>query len=686
MSFLQTAMLWGLLAAALPILIHLLNRLRYRTVKWGAMMFLLKVSRSATRNSRLRHYLILAFRTLAVTAIALAMARPLLGGWLGAGLAGAPDTIMILLDRSASMERVDPRRQTSRREHGLALLAGMPQELSRGSHVVLLESALREPREIGSLAALPGLSLAAATDTAADWPAMFEAALDWLARTKPGRTEFWIVTDAQESNWQPGRGVWPDLAARLAAWVPHIRIRVMPVGGEPPDGNRTLALREVRRLPGSGDVSLSLALTPSKPDPQPVPAAVTLDGVRKPMNLFATSFVNESTHLFPVGAAVTSGWGRVELPADTQPRDHTAYFVYGTPTAGTGWTSLPEGVTADRTRFALAPLPADAAKLQRWPLTGVPDLRAAAFVVWQGPAPEGPDALALESFLKKGGVVLAMPAEKNTAAAVLPVPAPPRGTTTSFAAVKEEKKSEPLWRWSSQEEADPSAAFRISRWEENAGPLAKTAMGERLPVGAMSCRRRVAPETPEAEAWFVVAQFSDGKPALASRRLGEGRIYALATLPLPAWSTFDDGRVWVPMLWRMRDEGARALSASRISECGLWKPGSPEEIWEPVGNDGPRDPRTEAGVYRLGDRWIALNRPSSEDEPDVLDGAAIKALLPGVSLSVANEQAGQQPLYTEASLSLLLLAALFLLGEAGLALLDFRRTTKVRDSIQGQAV
>jgi hypothetical protein len=62
--YLQPWMLWVLPAALLPIVIHLLNRLRYKTVPWAAMIFLLKANRAATRRAKIRQYLLLACRVL----------------------------------------------------------------------------------------------------------------------------------------------------------------------------------------------------------------------------------------------------------------------------------------------------------------------------------------------------------------------------------------------------------------------------------------------------------------------------------------------------------------------------------------------------------------------------------------------------------------------------------------------
>src|SRR5512138_874879 len=104
MTFLQPYILWALPLALLPVLIHLFNRLRHRSVPWAAMMFLRSATKKSTRYARLRQFLILAFRVLAVMGLIVAISRPLAGGWAGWMLSATPDAILILLDRSASTE------------------------------------------------------------------------------------------------------------------------------------------------------------------------------------------------------------------------------------------------------------------------------------------------------------------------------------------------------------------------------------------------------------------------------------------------------------------------------------------------------------------------------------------------------------------------------------------------------
>jgi hypothetical protein len=94
MHYLQNWPMAVLLAALLPIIIHMLNRLRYRTVQWAAMIFLLKANKAATRRAKLRQYLLLLFRALAILFLVWAMMRPVVGGWLGATAGGAPEVVM----------------------------------------------------------------------------------------------------------------------------------------------------------------------------------------------------------------------------------------------------------------------------------------------------------------------------------------------------------------------------------------------------------------------------------------------------------------------------------------------------------------------------------------------------------------------------------------------------------------
>ena len=156
MGFLQPLLLWGLLAAAIPVIIHLLNRRRHKTVMWAAMQFLLKATRESRGKKRLRHILILTCRALGVAALATAAARPLLSNVLGWG-GGKPDLVVLLLDRSASMEATPKSGTVPRRELALERVKGALADLD-GTRLVLIDSASAKPQDVPSPEVLASIS------------------------------------------------------------------------------------------------------------------------------------------------------------------------------------------------------------------------------------------------------------------------------------------------------------------------------------------------------------------------------------------------------------------------------------------------------------------------------------------------------------------------------------------------
>jgi len=100
--FINPLLFWGAALGAVPILIHLLNRRRFRPITWAAMEFLLQAIQKNARRLHLLDIILMLIRTLAVICLALALARPAVSakGILGSGIkTGA----VILLDNSMSM-------------------------------------------------------------------------------------------------------------------------------------------------------------------------------------------------------------------------------------------------------------------------------------------------------------------------------------------------------------------------------------------------------------------------------------------------------------------------------------------------------------------------------------------------------------------------------------------------------
>lgn len=76
MPFMHPGILWwGGAVATVPIIIHLLNRRRFKILDWAAMRFLLESSRKNRRRVRLEELILLALRCLAVMLLTLAVGR-----------------------------------------------------------------------------------------------------------------------------------------------------------------------------------------------------------------------------------------------------------------------------------------------------------------------------------------------------------------------------------------------------------------------------------------------------------------------------------------------------------------------------------------------------------------------------------------------------------------------------------
>jgi uncharacterized membrane protein YobD (UPF0266 family) len=101
--FLYPIFLFGLIAASLPLLIHLLNRRKLNRIRFPAVRFILMSQKRISRSYRLRHWILLALRTMAVVLLALLLANPIFQTGAGLFAGGGPVSLVILLDNSLSM-------------------------------------------------------------------------------------------------------------------------------------------------------------------------------------------------------------------------------------------------------------------------------------------------------------------------------------------------------------------------------------------------------------------------------------------------------------------------------------------------------------------------------------------------------------------------------------------------------
>src|SRR3989344_2721824 len=106
MSFTYPAFLFALSAIAIPIIIHLFNFRKFKTVYFSNVRFLKEVKQETQAKSRLKHLLVLASRILAISFLVFAFSQPFIPAENNKIPLG-DKTISIFIDNSFSMEAIN---------------------------------------------------------------------------------------------------------------------------------------------------------------------------------------------------------------------------------------------------------------------------------------------------------------------------------------------------------------------------------------------------------------------------------------------------------------------------------------------------------------------------------------------------------------------------------------------------
>jgi len=108
MTFLNPAVLIGLAAATIPILIHLLNLRKLKRIDFSTLHFLKELQKNKIRKVKLKQWLLLALRVMIILLIVTALARPTLEGVsIGGTTSAAKTSAVFILDDTFSMSVVD---------------------------------------------------------------------------------------------------------------------------------------------------------------------------------------------------------------------------------------------------------------------------------------------------------------------------------------------------------------------------------------------------------------------------------------------------------------------------------------------------------------------------------------------------------------------------------------------------
>jgi hypothetical protein len=649
MSFLQPALLAALPLVALPIIIHLINQRRYQTIRWAAMMFLLAANRMSRGYARIRQWLIMAFRMAAIAGLVFAVSRPLSGGWLGMAAGGRPDTTIVLVDRSPSMQQRGGGAGASKLETGLTQLA-RTLETFGSSRWVLIDSATAAPRELDSAADLVTSTSSAPVSAAADLPAMLQAAHDYIKANKAGRTEVWICSDLRENDWNPSSGRWESLREAFRGFPQAVRFHLLAYP-QPAPANLSVRVTEARRQDTSDGAELVLTLKmvrEGKADErQSVPIQFEIEGARSVATIeMAGPQYELRDHRIPLERGRARGWGRVAIPADRNPADNAYWFAFDRPGKRHAVIVADDSEAARPLELSAAIAPEAGVECSA-EVVGVDQLAAVAWekvalLLWQAPLPAGDAAEAVRRFVGRGGRVIFFP------------PREPDGR--EFQGV--------CWTaW-----VKDARGVDVESWRGDQDLLAQTQSGAPLPVGKLLVRgycglkRETTP----------LATLKGGAPLLARAASDRGGVYFCATTPAMADSSLAaDGVVLYVLIQRALAQGAAELSRTRQLTAGEAS-GEDAGRWERLaGAEGAVSTEypLQAGVYTSGDRLLAVNRPLAEDAAPVLADRRVAGLFRGLDFSRVDDRAGNAGSLVQEVWRLFLVAMMVsLLVEAGLCL------------------
>jgi hypothetical protein len=636
MTFLQPIALLGLLLALAPIIIHLLNLLRHRTVPWAATRFLFQARKSSSRLSKLKRWLILLLRVLTLAALAFMIARPMTGGDSLFSLSnGSPEVLVLVLDRSASMETTTDKDSMTKRQKALEAFQSFARPWTE-SRLVVLDSALEEPFFIDRADSFKDEALQrffGPTDTAADLPGTLSKALDWLEETGVGIAEVLVVSDMQSSNWELERNadIMRKINRTLFVKKDFWKLTFLNMA-DPPPYNLSLTVDQVNRMPNKVEPVLNLRKKGRGKEEVRLTARMNGKSDLLEVELVSQSVLWRPT--FGLKNEPEEGWISIHSPDDFCQSDNICYLTYGS-------TEPPQvAVRASNPRTSLILRSASQTEqgelADPLPLSGFgeKDILSRKILIHQGEINSKVEKV-LEEFVIKGGSLVLFPPE-----------------VTSSDGSK-------LLSWNSMEEKLEDEIFQVSNWREDSGLLTNSSDGNRLPLDRLAIKRRRTPQQGEA-----LAYYSDGKPFLSCLTLGKGIVYAFSTLPLDSWSSMSDGYVLVPALQRLIEESSSSNSFIQSWFCGE-KESKESILFEPIGDEKDNVPYLHAGIYRVNGRLTAINRPKSENDTLFLTVEQILEKLPSISPRLLEDESSSGSNdRSEAWSFFLTLCLILLLGEA----------------------
>ncbi len=546
MTFLNPLYLVALAAAAIPIILHLLNLRRTRVIEFSTLAFLRELQKSKIRRLKIRQWILLALRTLIIVSIVLAFARPAFRGTF-AGLAGAraKSSVVIILDDSFSMLASDEGGQLLKQAKARA--AGILDLLQPGDEAAFIRGS--DPSSAQPQFTVAHNALRAEIDRVQPSFAhhtlheALTAAHVLLDRSQNFNKEVYVITDEQRSHF-----IRADQEPALRLFNDQERIFLFPLGAQ----------REQNTAVVSVAVQNSLF---EKNKPVTVAATILNFGTRPLRGEVASLYLGgervaqKSVDIDPGGrkevelTAVPKSAGFVEgfvqIEDDILPEDNRRYFSFHVPEKITALLAAERPADAlflnTALRTALAPGPDQALDISTIANAQIGAVNLKNFDVLFLLAGKSLDAAAarrIADAVRAGIGVYLMPAGDADPAA---------GVNALFSALQL-----PGAQGMNGAPGNSSTYTQFGKIDF-AHPLFAGMFLEnnpKKPPRVESPRIYAALKFPPSERLQSVIATSAGFPFLMEGKIGAGRLIVSAVAPLLSWSDFPLRGLFVPLLNR----------------------------------------------------------------------------------------------------------------------------------------
>jgi len=594
-SFVSPLALWGLILASAPIIIHLLNRRRFKVVEWAAMEFLLASSRKNNRRIRIEQLILLALRVFLIMLLVLIIARPVVRRRALASLAERRRFALLVFDTSMSMGYRDG--SLTAYDRGLAFAEELMGSLREGDTWALVaavghgKAIVQEPSfDLDAARAAVARDRLPLSDAGSSLPRALEAAEEILTRAPEGARDVYVVTDLQRASWLgPGGTMAQEDAERAKRLASLGRFVVVDVGPESPTNLAVTSLAtEGALVVAGGETVLRAEIANFGPDTASgVGVHFLVDGFRQqktPARAIPPGGTApiEFRHTFRSPGIHTAS---IELDADSLPRDDRRSLALDVRESvnvllvdGEPGTEAFSGET-DYLRRSLRP--GDAAGLSLFQpevvtvegLSGADLPRYDAVVLANVERLSDPAAATLESYVRRGGALLVFLGERVDRAfynrvlyrdgrGLLPCslgnPVGDANDRKQAVHISDDLGTHPFLRLFREQKIIRLGSpffFRYCRLEGIVGGASLPRAGA---VGGASLPRDAR----------VVCRFDGGAPAIVDGALDKGRVVVFASTADDAWNDMPAWPAYLTLMQEVLTQVARDPGSSRTLTVG----------------------------------------------------------------------------------------------------------------------